>query len=202
MILPIAIDLARVPVALVGRDLQALKRLRQLEADGVARVRLFSDAPSPALLDHAGNRLVRRLPTARDLAGSRIVFIADLPPEDGADVAAAACAAGALVNIEDQRGWCDFHSPAIVRRGDLVISVSTNGQSPALAHRVRAYLESLFPDFWAGRVAELGRLRRRLRAHGLGAEVKQVTDAMIARRNWLPATPSREEPNRAHAHHQ
>lgn len=200
MMLPIAIDLARVPVALVGRDAQALKRLRHLEADGVARTRLFSDVPSQALIAHAGDRLVQRLPTPADLAGSRVVFIADLAPEESADVAVAATAAGALVNVEDQRGWCDFHSPSVVRRGDLVMSVSTGGQSPALARRIRMTLEALFPESWAGRVAELGRLRRRLRAHGLGGEVTQATDALIARRNWLPPAPLREEPRTVHAH--
>jgi hypothetical protein len=61
-------------------------------------------------------------------------------------------------------------------------------------------LEALFPESWAGRVAELGRLRRRLRAHGLGGEVTQATDALIARRNWLPSAPLREEPRTVHAH--
>lgn len=199
MMLPLVIDLARVPVALVGRDAQALRRLRHLEADGVARVRIFSDAPSEALLAYGGDRVIRRLPASADLAGSRVVFIADLPPEDSGDIASLAYAAGALVNVEDQRAWCDFHSPSVVRRGDLLLSVSTNGQSPALAQRLRAHLETLFPESWGQRVVELGRLRRRLRAHGLGAEVTQATDALIARRNWLPHDgDEREVP--AHAH--
>jgi precorrin-2 dehydrogenase/sirohydrochlorin ferrochelatase len=198
MMLPIVLDLARVPVALVGRDAQALSRLRQLEADGVARVRIFSDAPSDALRAHAGERLVERLPGAADLAGSRIVFVADLPPEEVGDLATAASVAGALVNVEDQRGWCDFHSPALVRRGDLLIAVSTNGQSPALARRIRLMLEALFPASWAERAVELARLRRRLRAHGLGAEVAQATDAVIANRGWLPWPDTSE--GRHHAH--
>jgi precorrin-2 dehydrogenase / sirohydrochlorin ferrochelatase len=198
MMLPIVLDLARVPLALVGRDAQALKRLRLLEADGVARVRIFSDAPSDALRAYAGDRLIERLPNATDLAGSRLVFVADLPPEEIGDIAIAATVAGAFVNVEDQRGWCDFHSPSVVRRGDLLIAVSTNGQSPALAGRIRAALEALFPPAWAERVVELGRLRRRLRAHGLGAEVTHATSAVIANRGWLPQDGAGEE--RRHAH--
>jgi precorrin-2 dehydrogenase/sirohydrochlorin ferrochelatase len=201
MMLPVVLDLSRVPVALVGRGERALGRLRAIEGDGVARARVFSDAPCPALAEHAGVRLTARLPTAADLAGSRVVFIADLPPEESGDVAAAAYAAGALVNVEDQRGWCDFHSPALVRRGDLVITVSTNGQSPALAKRLREWLEAAFPEQWAARVADLARLRRRLRAHGLGAEVTHATDAVIARRGWLPGLRDKEAPIRhARAH--
>jgi precorrin-2 dehydrogenase/sirohydrochlorin ferrochelatase len=200
MMLPIVLDLARVPVALVGRDAQALKRLRQLEADGAARVRVFSDAPSDALRAYAGGRLVEHLPSAADLAGARVVYVADLPPEDAGDLATAATAAGALVNVEDQRGWCDFHSPSVVRRGDLLLSVSTNGKSPALATRIRAVLETLFPAEWSERVVELGRLRQRLRDHGLAAEVTGATHALIARRGWLPDA---EHANvRRHAHSQ
>ena len=175
-----------------------LGRLRAIEADGVARIRVFSDAPSPTLAEHVGARLIQRLPTAADLAGSRIVFITGLTPEESAEIAAAAYAAGALVNAEDQRGWCDFHSPATVRRGDLLIAVSTNGQSPALARRVREWLEAAFPERWAARVVELARLRRRLRAHGLGAEVTHATDAVIARNGWL-APVAAEEPQGRHA---
>jgi precorrin-2 dehydrogenase / sirohydrochlorin ferrochelatase len=155
MMLPIVLDLARVPVALVGRDAQALKRLRHLEADGVARVRVFSDAPSDGLRGYAGERLIERLPTAADLAGSRVVFIADLPPEEIGDIATAAAVAGAL-------------------------------------------LEALFPAVWTERVVELGRLRRRLRAHGLAAEVRSATEALIANRSWLPAIDDAEA--RRHAH--
>ena len=198
MMLPVVIDLARVPVTLVGRDTQALKRLGHLEADGVARARIFSDAPSEALRAYAGERLVERLPSADDLAGSRVVFIADLPPEEVSDIAIAATIAGALVNVEDHKGWCDFHSPSVVRRGDLLISVSTNGQSPALAKRIRTMLETVFPASWAERVVEIARLRRRLRAHGLAAEVAGATDALIANRGWLPAPEDAE--TRRHAH--
>jgi precorrin-2 dehydrogenase/sirohydrochlorin ferrochelatase len=199
MMMPIVIDLARVPVALIGRDAQALKRLRQLEADGVPRVRIFSDAPSQALRDYAGDRLVARLPRAADLAGSRVVYIADFPPEETGDLATIGTVAGALVNVEDQKGWCDFHSPSVVRRGDLLLSVSTNGQSPALARRIRAMLEALFPAEWAERVTALGRLRRRLRAHGLAAEVAGATNALIARHGWPPVE-QHESGIRRHAH--
>jgi len=54
--------------------------------------------------------------------------------------------AGALVNIEDAKPLCDFHVPSLVRRGDLVMTVSTAGRSPGLARRLRRHLEKLFGD--------------------------------------------------------
>jgi precorrin-2 dehydrogenase/sirohydrochlorin ferrochelatase len=59
-------------------------------------------------------------------------------------------------------------------------------------------LEALFPAVWADRVVELGRLRRRLRAHGLAAEVARATESLIVNRNWLPAIDDSE--TRRHAH--
>ena len=60
----------------------------------------------------------------------RILFIAGLDAVASADLAARARAVGMLVNVEDTPDLCDFHVPAIVRRGDLVLTASTGGQAP------------------------------------------------------------------------
>src|SRR5690606_14648548 len=44
---------------------------------------------------------------------------------------------GVLVNVADDPDWCDFIMPAVVRRGDLTVAISTSGKSPALASRLR-----------------------------------------------------------------
>ena len=49
-----------------------------------------------------------------------------------------------LVNVEDRPALCDFHSVAEVRRGDLLLTVSTGGASPGLAARIRARLAAEF----------------------------------------------------------
>lgn len=65
-----------------------------------------------------------------------------------------------LCNVVDDPPHCDFYFPAVVRRGDLQIAISTAGQSPALAQRLRVELESQFTPEYAQWVAEVGEKRR------------------------------------------
>ena len=67
---------------------------------------------------------------------------------------------GVLCNVVDVPEYCDFYYPAVVHRGDLQIAVSTNGQSPSLAQKIRQQLEKQFGSGYAQWVAELGATRR------------------------------------------
>jgi len=110
----------------------------------------------------------------------------DLAPDRLAALSATARAVGALVNVEDQPALSSFHSPSTLRRGDLVIAVSTNGQSPGLARRVRRFLEGLFGAEWQGRLDDLATLRQGWREAGAGSgEIASWTDSWIDRHHWL-----------------
>ncbi len=175
--LPVVLDLARCNVVLVGEGAAAVKRQNLLEEAGATRLRAFSSA---------------RLPNDADLAGVRLVFIVDRSAPYAADIAARARAAGALVHIEDDPAHSDMHIPAVLRRGDLVIAISTGGSSPALAVRLKRALGDLFGAEWEGRTDEVGALRRRWRAAGANPDaLKRQTEELIERRRWLPRLPSR-----------
>lgn len=175
--------------AVAGRGEAALRRLEHLRAGG-ADPQVFSDDPGPALTAAAGDRLVGRLPDAEDLAGLRVLYVAGLSEEEARSLAAAARAARVLVNVEDMTELCDFHVPSVVRRGDLLLTASTGGRSPALARRLRRELEILFPAEWAGRVDAVARERGRMRAEGFGmAAVARETEALVERRGWLGRGP-------------
>ena len=77
-----------------------------------------------------------------------------------------------LCNVVDVPELCDFFYPAVVRRGDLQIAISTAGQSPLLAQQIRKRLEQQFGPEYAGWVAELGKLRREVLGSDLTAERK------------------------------
>jgi precorrin-2 dehydrogenase/sirohydrochlorin ferrochelatase len=70
---------------------------------------------------------------------------------------------GVLCNVVDVPKLCDFYYPAVVRRGSLQVAISTGGESPALAQRLRKELESQFDPEYADWVAELGKVRKRIR---------------------------------------
>lgn len=71
---------------------------------------------------------------------------------------------GVLCNVVDVPDLCDFYYPAIVRRGALQIAISTGGESPALAQRLRSKLERQFGPEYAAWVRHLGTARRKLNA--------------------------------------
>jgi len=65
-----------------------------------------------------------------------------------------------LVNSVDDTAYCDFIFPSYVKRGDLTISISTSGASPALAKRLRAYVEKLIPSNMESFLKEMRGLRK------------------------------------------
>jgi precorrin-2 dehydrogenase / sirohydrochlorin ferrochelatase len=78
-----------------------------------------------------------------------------------------------LCNVVDVPEQCDFYYPAVVQRGDLQIAISTSGQSPSLAQKIRQQLERQFGPGYAHWVAELGETRRKVLASNLDPERKR-----------------------------
>jgi precorrin-2 dehydrogenase/sirohydrochlorin ferrochelatase len=188
--LPIALDLSQRRVVLVGRGAGALRRLRLLDDAGAADVVVFSDRPDAALIAVAGARLRAGLPDVTALAGAAALLVADLPPEDAAPLVARAHAQGALVNVEDQPRLCDFHMPAIVRRGDLTLAISTGGTSPGLARILREWLERLLDAEWGARLRWIAEQRARWQRGGRSTvEVGALTRELLDARGWLSARP-------------
>jgi precorrin-2 dehydrogenase/sirohydrochlorin ferrochelatase len=94
-----------------------------------------------------------------------------------------------LCNVVDDPEHCDFYYPAVVRRGNLQIAVSTNGLSPALAQRIRRELEEQFGPEYDEWLEQLGQIRRQLFASAIHPE---------ERRRLLHRMASREAFERAH----
>lgn len=184
--IPLALDPKHLQLAVAGNGALTLRRLLALRRAGAETVLVFADAPEPELATAAGAFLRPHLPDAAALAGLHLLWIADLPENAATGLAQAARAARVLVNVEDVPSGCDFHSVAEVRRGDLLITVSTNGAAPGLARGVRRGLEACFGPEWDSRVAEIAALRQGWRAEGLGMpEISQRIEAMMAERCWL-----------------
>jgi precorrin-2 dehydrogenase/sirohydrochlorin ferrochelatase len=79
-----------------------------------------------------------------------------------------------LCNIADRPEVCNFILPSVVQRGDLVITISTSGKSPALAKKLRETLETQFGAEYAQLLVLMGAIRKRLlsRAHAPEAHKK------------------------------
>lgn len=184
--IPIIVDPKTTKLALIGRGKVAERRLALLDEGGAANLTVFSDQPSLDLEEVSSARLKPYLPDAGELSAFSIVWIADLPLDLATVLAEEVRARGTLVNVEDVEPWCDFHNPAQVRRGDLLLTVSTNGQSPGLAVRIKRKLGAAFGPEWAERLSKIGRKRdawkRRKRSL---SELANLTDVVIDTHGWL-----------------
>ena len=81
---------------------------------------------------------------------------------------------GALCNVVDVPELCDFYYPAVVRRGDLQIAISTGGHSPALAQKLRRDFERQLTPVYAGWLERLGNFRKQLFSRSLDPEKRRV----------------------------
>ncbi|HEY3927070.1 MAG TPA: bifunctional precorrin-2 dehydrogenase/sirohydrochlorin ferrochelatase [Candidatus Koribacter sp.] len=95
----------------------------------------------------------------RDVAGVALVIAATGDPAVNEQVFREADRRGIFCNAVDEPERCHFYYPAVVRRGDLQIAISTNGKSPALAQRIRKELETIFDSRYAEWLRWLGHVR-------------------------------------------
>jgi precorrin-2 dehydrogenase/sirohydrochlorin ferrochelatase len=182
---PVVFPPAGLDVVLAGAGERAARRLDGLDAAG-ATVRVFSPGDDDDLARAAGARLTPRLPEAADLTGARLMLVAGLDDDVSARLAALARAAGVLVNVEDRPALCDFHIPGVVRRGNLLLTVSTGGTAPGLAARLRRRLEALFGPEWGERLAALSQARAGWRADGADiATLRRRTREWLDRQGWF-----------------
>jgi precorrin-2 dehydrogenase / sirohydrochlorin ferrochelatase len=186
--LPLTLDLSDWPVLLAGDGRAALARLAMLDAAGARNLTVFAEAPSEAMREHAGARLVPRMPTDEEVAAARLLFVAGVPDAEAGRLAEVARAHRVLVNVEDVPPLCDAYALAMVRRGNLVIGVSTEGRSPAVARVLRQWLEARFGPEWEARLEQAAAMRDRMRAEGAAPpDITAATARMLE--GWLGEPP-------------
>jgi precorrin-2 dehydrogenase/sirohydrochlorin ferrochelatase len=178
------VDLANTCCTVVGGGEVAARKVAALREAG-ARPFVISPALCDALQCQVKSGeidAIQRGYQPGDVAGAQLVIVATDDPETNEVVWQEAREAGCLVNVVDDPTRCNFHVPATVRRGDLTLSISTNGNSPALARRIRQALEQQFDAAYEPYLALLGELRPLVR--------ERITDAGRRRALWEAMTDS------------
>ena len=166
---PLVLDLRRVPVLLVGSGEVLEKRHRQLLEFEAKQVTVMSVVPTQA-----------------DIEKHAVVMIAGWSREQSEPIVAMCRAINKLVNAEDITDLCDFYFTSHIRRGHLVIAVSTSGTSPTLAKKVRDMIASTFGPEWTERTHLLAQMRTSLKAAGAGMkEIIEKTEKLLAEKGWL-----------------
>lgn len=166
--LPLVFDPQHIKAGLVGHGAALDRRAAFLAGAGV-EARLLPENPADDALEPL-----------------TVLFVAGLPDAAARALAGRARAQGVLVNVEDRPDLCDFHVPALVRRGDLLLTASTGGKAPGLASALRGALTGQFGPEWAERLKDIAAARAHWRAEGLdAAKVSENTRALLAQRGWL-----------------
>lgn len=144
--------------------------------DAAAQVRVVAPEAVPQVQSWAaaGDIEWRRRPfEPLDLDEMFLVVAATFSPELHDQIHAEAQRRGVLCNVADVPELCDFYYPAVARRGALQIAVSTSGQSPALAQRLRKELEEQFGPEYETWLRQLGEEREKLFAASMDPEERR-----------------------------
>ncbi|MEA2624561.1 MAG: precorrin-2 dehydrogenase, partial [Candidatus Binatota bacterium] len=134
----------------VGGGAVAESKVESLLVTG-ATVRVIAPAVTERLRELAGEGRIewsQRPHATGDLAGAFMAISATGDPAVDSEVACEARERGVLVNVVDDPQRSDFIAAAVLRRGDLVVAVSTSGAAPAVAARIRDRLASEFGREW------------------------------------------------------
>ncbi len=168
----------------VGAGTIAAQKLESLLESG-ADVRVVAPVASSEIQELARSGRITWIQAefqAEHLRDASLVIAATGNPEVNQAVYSAAQQRSVLCNSVDEPGRCDFYYPALVRRGDLQIAISTAGKSPALAQRIRKELEEQFDSSYIGWLNWLGTVRESLFSRQMDPELRRRTLHRIAGR--------------------
>lgn len=195
-LLPIFLRLERRPCLVVGAGTVALAKIESLLAAGAA-ITVVAPVAVPRIreLAHQGRLTWHQgLFAPSDLDAIFVVIAATNSSGINHAVYEEALRRNVLCNAVDDPPNCDFYFGSVVARGDLQIAISTAGESPALAQRLRREIDAQLPTDLGPWLAELGSLRREIRAAAPVGEARNLLLHELAQRPLCssPSCPTRQ----------
>jgi precorrin-2 dehydrogenase/sirohydrochlorin ferrochelatase len=157
---PISLEVSGRRAVVIGTVAVALGKAEGLLEAG-ADVTILATEPADRLevLASQGAHVHRRSYRRGDLADAFVCVASDPDPAVRDTIHEEALARGVLINMIDDIPHSNWAAPALVRRGDLILAISTGGRSPSLARKLREELEASFGPEWEDAMDILGRLR-------------------------------------------
>ena len=168
---------------MVGAGPVAESKIQSLLLSG-AEVHVVAPTSTEAITRWAEEDRIRWYPRTfklPDLQGVFLVIAATSSKRVNEVVYRYANAQRILCNAVDEPSHCHFYFPAVVRRGDLQIAISTAGLSPALAQRLRLELDTLFGPEYAAWLDALGFARKKLLREEIDPERRKRLLHQLAR---------------------
>ena len=183
-LLPIFLKLDGRSGLLVGAGKVALDKIGSLLKTGI-KLRVVAPEARPeirALAAEGKLEWVQRAFEASDLDGQFIVIAATDDPAVNSAVYRAAVDRGIPCNSVDDIPNCDFFFGSVVSRGELQIAISTAGESPAFAQRLRREIDEQLPHDLGPWLEDLGQLRRDVLATHPRGEARKLLLHQLAQR--------------------
>ena len=192
---PLFLEMKGRPCLVIGGGQVAQRKVEGLLAAGASVTVVSPDLTAELDVLKSKRRIEHRQRDyqSNDLKGFDIVVAATDDKATNARVANDARAGRVLVNAVDDPDSCDFILPSVVRRGEVVLAISTGGLSPALARRLREELEAYLSDDFAPLVELLAEVRGDLRARGVSVEAAVWQRAIDGRLRELLSAGRRAE---------
>ncbi|MEO5656542.1 MAG: bifunctional precorrin-2 dehydrogenase/sirohydrochlorin ferrochelatase [Nitrospiria bacterium] len=180
---PIALNLKNRRVVVIGGGRIATRKIAELLPTG-ARVTVISPEISSRLARWAKDGRLehcRRVYRPGDLKGACLAVAATSLPAAHRPIAAEARRRAVWLNVVDEPVLCDFIAPAVIRRGDLTITISTGGRNPALARCLKEMLQGTIGEEYGRLTAALGAIRDGLREAGVPPATRsRLVERLIA----------------------
>lgn len=148
---PVFLKINQVDILIVGGGNVGLEKLQALlKNDPEAKVTLIARHIKEEIVqlatEHPSVVLVERAFEPQDLEGRELLVLATDIRETNAEIRELAKERGLLTNVADTPDLCDFYLGSTVKKGNLKIGISTNGQSPSFSKRFRELLEETLPE--------------------------------------------------------
>jgi uncharacterized protein len=164
---PVFLKLEELKVLLVGAGNVGLEKLHSLltnspEAKITVVAPNIKEEVRRLVYKHPSSRIFQREFQKEDLKNKDLVFLATGNNELHKIIKKAANANGILVNVADTPELCDFYLSSIVQKGNLKIAISTNGQSPTMAKRIKEVLNDTIPDEIDGLLSNMQHIRNKM----------------------------------------
>lgn len=144
---PIIFDLTGKKCLIVGGGEVALRKAESLLDSGASVTVIAPEVDER--ISSMNVDVILRAYLPGDVSDYALIFAATDDNELNKAISQEAMDAGIPVNVVDDPKLCSFIVPSIVRRGDLMIAVSTSGSSPSLSKRIRKKLEQEYVQEYA-----------------------------------------------------
>lgn len=180
MFYPVNLNLDNMEIIIVGGGKVALRKCMNFLEFGKSVTVLAPDFDSRFL--ELGNKvdLINDIFKEEYIDKFDIVVAATDDKEVNEEIACISRKKSKLINVVDSRDLSDFTVSSYVKRGDLLIGISTGGKIPALSAKIRRDLEEIYDESFAEYVDLLGELREKIiKKYEDKTERKKVLKALV-----------------------